>query len=241
LTVFAAATLSRNRRHALLIATYTGMAIAMATIQLLSAGFEDRFNVSAPRQDVLAVPLVAIFFMVFALRAALEQPADTLANWIFRIAPPRVVDGRRAARLLVMWLGLVPVLGTTGVTLTALWGPWLSLNVLALDFGAGFLLSELAFARWTKIPCGSLHAPASETVKSRWPLLVLFLYLFAFRGADLQMYALAHGSVVWVIAGLEILIALAMRRRQHVRAVEQPSIDVEPDGLSLLHLSGSDA
>jgi hypothetical protein len=240
LTVFAAATISRNRRHALLLASYTGMAIAMATIQLLTAGFEDRFNISAPRQDVLAVPLVAIFFMVFALRAALEQPADALANWIFRIAPPRVADGRQAARLLV-WLALVPVLATTGVTFTALWGPWLALKVLALDVSAGLLLSELAFARWTKVPCGSLHAAAGDTVKSRWPLLVLFLYLFAFRGADLQMYALVHGSVVWIVAAVEILIGLAVRRREQTRPAVQPTIDLEPDGPSLLHLSGSDA
>jgi hypothetical protein len=239
MTIFAAATLARSRRHALLLASYTGMAIAMATIELLTAGFQDRFNIGAPRQDVLAVPLVAIFFVVFGLRAALAQPADPLANWIFRIAPPRVADTRRTARWLVLWLGVTPVLGATALTLIGLWGPVTALKVIALDFTAAFVLTELAFARWSKVPCGSLHAPAGESVKSRWPLIVLFLYLFAFRGADLQMYALSHDNALSAIVAVGIAIAVTFHLRASVGG--EPTIDVAPDGLSLLHLSGSDA
>ena len=239
MTIFAAATLARSRRHALLLASYTGMAIAMASIGLLTAGFTDRLNFSVPRQDVLAVPLVAIFFVVFGFRAALSRPADPVANWIFRIAPPRIVDGRRAARRLVLWMGLVPVLGVSGLTMVALWGAVTGLKVLALDVSAAALLTELAFARWVKVPCGSLHATAGDSVKSRWPLVVLFLYLFAFRGADLQMYALARGYAVWPVVAVGIMIAVTLHARASVSG--EPTIDIAPEGLSLLKLSGSDA
>ncbi len=239
MTIFAAATLARSRRHALLLASYTGMAIAMASIGLLTAGFTDRLNFSVPRQDVLAVPLVAMFFVVFGFRAALSRPADPGANWIFRIAPPRIVDGRRAARRLVLWIGLVPVLGASGLTMVAMWGAVTGLKVLALDVSAAVLLTDLAFARWVKVPCGSLHATAGDSVKSHWPLVVLFLYLFAFRGADLQMYALAHGSLVWIVTGLELIAAMALRRRDGPGADDAPTIDLAPEGLSLLHLSAT--
>lgn len=238
MTIFAAATLARSRRHALLLASYTGMAIAMASIGLLTAGFTDRLNVSVPRRDVLAVPLVVIFFVVFGFRAALSRPADPVANWIFRIAPPGVADARRAARLLVVGLGVIPVLGATALTIMPLWGPATALKVLALNSTAAFVLVELAFARWSKVPCGSLHAPAGDSVKSRWPLIVLFLYLFAFRGADIQMYALTHG-IVWPVVAVACVVAIGARAWGG--GTGEPMIDLAPDGLSLLHLSGSDA
>jgi len=210
----------------------------MATIELLSSGFQDRFNLAAPRRDILAVPLVAIFFLVFGLRAALAQPADPQANWIFRIAPPRVADTRQAARLLVVWLGVIPVLGATALMIIPMWGPGTALKVLALNSAAALVLAELAFARWSKVPCGSLHAPAGDSVKSRWPLLVLFLYLFAFRGADLQMYALSH-VMVWPIVAVACGVAIGVRA--WAGGAGEPTIDVAADGLSLLHLSESDA
>jgi hypothetical protein len=242
MVVFAAATLARSRRHALLLATATGMAIAIATIELLTAGFMDRFNMSAPRQDVLAVPLVAIFFVIFGLRGALAQPADAQANWIFRIASPSITDGRRAARLIVMWFGLLPVLMVEGLVLPSLWGFGTASEVLALDCAAAFLLNELAFARWRTIPCASAFVAATDAVRSRWPLLVLCLYLFAFRGADLQMFALRHDAMVWVIvagaAGIGVTIRLYERAATRTA---MPAIDVMPDGLSALHLSELDA
>jgi len=238
MAIFAAATLARSRRHALLLASYSGMGIAMASIGLLTAGFSDRFNLTAPRQDVLAVPLVAIFFVVFGLRAALERPADPLANWVFRIIPPVVVDGRRAARLLVLWLGVMPVLVASGMAYIAIWDGGTTLRVLTLDASAAFVLVELAFLRWARIPCGSLHANTGDMVKSRWPLVVLFLYLFAFRGADLQMYALSHRGAVWLMGAVLVALTAAIRYHDHGRG--QPVIDVPDDGLALLQLSGSD-
>jgi hypothetical protein len=237
MTVFAAATLARSRRHALLLASYTGMAVAMAIIELLTAGFTDRFNLAAPRQDVLAVPLVVIFFAVFGFRAALAQPADPEANWIFRIAPPSVRDGRRAAQLLVTWLGLGPIMVATGAALLTLWSPVIALKVLAMDVAAALLLSELAFSRWTKIPAASLHAAATDSVKSTWPLVVLFLYLFAFRGADVEMFALRHGTGAWLLAAALTLTTVVVRLHSNRAAVTQPpTIDVAPEGLALLTL-----
>lgn len=238
IVVFAAATLSRSRRHALLIASYTGMAIALGSIQLLTAGFEDGVNLTAPRRDLVAVPLVAIFFVVVGLRAALSRPADPLANWIFRLALPSLGDSRQAAMLLVLLMGVAPVLLVTAVTAIALWGVAVAVKVIAFDGAAALLLTQLAFARWTTIPCGSLHAAAIETVKSRGPLLVLFLYLFAFRGADLEMYALMRGNTMWVIIAFVLSGALVIRYQSE--RTGGPVLDVPSDGLSLLQLSGTD-
>ena len=68
--------------------------------------------------------------------------------------------------------------------------------------------------------------------------VVLLLYLFAFRGADLQMYALSHRGAVWLMGAVLVALTAAIRYHDHGRG--QPVIDVPDDGLALLQLSGSD-
>jgi hypothetical protein len=242
IAVFAAATLTRSRRHAVIVASYAGLAIAMAVVELLTAGFMDHFSVAAPRRDNLAVPLVCLFFAVLGLRTALARPADPGANWPFRIASPQVRDSRRAARLVVMLCGVAPIVIGTLLTALAVWPPGVALRVVALDVAAALLLLELTFASWTKVPCASVHAAATESVKSTWPLQVLGLYLFAFRGADIEMLALNHAhGVEFSIAGMFAII-VCMRLRQAASPDRKLTLDaVSDDGLLMLRLSEGDA
>jgi hypothetical protein len=241
LAVFAAATLTRSRRHAVILASYAGLAIAMAVVELLTAGFMEHFSVAAPRRDNLAVPLVCLFFAVIGLRTALARPADPAANWPFRIASPRVRDSRRAARLVVMLCGVAPIIFGTLLTALAVWPPGIALRVVALDTAAALLLLELAFASWTKAPCASVHASATESVKSTWPLQVLGLYLFAFRGADIEMLALNHAHGVEVAVAAMFAIIIGMRMRQAASPDLKLTLDpVSDDGLLILRLSEGD-
>src|SRR6478735_4009086 len=243
MTVFAAATLTRSRRHAVILASYGGLALAMAVLELLTAGFTDHFSVAAPRRDNLAVPLVCLFFAVFGLRAALARPADPLANWPFRIASPRVGDSQTAAWLIVMLCGVAPVIAATVLTTVAIWPLSVALRVVAFDTAAAILLLELALTNWTSVPCATVHATASEALKSRWPLQVLGLYVFAFRGADVAMLALGHEHGVAIAVAAMAIAITALRVRQAVtsRSLE-PTLDpVSDDRLLMLSLSESDA
>jgi len=243
MAIFAAATITRSRRHAVILASYAGLAFAMAAIELLTSGFTDHFSIAAPRRDNLAVPLVCLFFAIFGLRAALTRSADPAANWPFRIASPAVRDSRQAAWLIVVLCGITPILVGTLLTATAIWPLAVALRVLALDVAAAFLLAELALARWTGVPCASVRTVATEAVKSTWPLQVLGLYLFAFRGADLEMLALAHADgVTYAVASTAVLI-LVLRTRHvitsaHLESTLEESADDTP---LLLRLSAGDA
>lgn len=242
MTVFAGATLTRSRRHAVVLASYGGMALAMAILELLTAGFTDHFSVAAPRRDNLAVPLVCLFFAIFGLRAALARPADSAANWPFRIASPRVSESRSAAWLIIMLFGVAPVMAVTLLTTTAIWPVTVALRVAAFDAAAGTLLLELSLANWTSVPCATVHATASDSLKSRWPLQVLGLYLFAFRGADVAMLALRHEHGVAIAVATMITAIIALRVRQAVmsRGMETALDPVADDGLLLLSLSEVD-
>jgi hypothetical protein len=235
IVLFTCATFGRSRRHAAILASYIGMSFAMALVGLLTAGFTHRFNITAPRQDNLAVPLVFLFFAVYGLRTAMSRPADNAANWPFRIAPPTVRTSRRAARIVLVTCGVGPVLTLTALMFVMIWPPGIAARVLLLDAAAGLLLVEIAIATWTRIPCASLHVVETSTVQSKWPLQVLTLYLFAFRGADVAMVALRRpGGVLVTVAAIAAVIA-ALRVRGRGRT-ERLVIDPEPDALQSLRL-----
>jgi hypothetical protein len=102
---------------------------------------------------------------------------------------------------------------------------------------------ELAFARWTQVPCASVHTTTTDAVKSTWPLQVLGLYLFAFRGADIEMLALNHAYGVEIAVGLIAFIIVTIRVRQAITSRNlEPALDpVADDALLMLKLSEGDA
>jgi hypothetical protein len=236
LSLFAVATLARNRRHLAIMASYAGFALAMAFVGLLTAGFRSRFNLDAPRQDNLAVPLVFLFFAVYGLRTALSRPADPGANWPFRISPPTVKESRRAARIVILTCGVGPVLLLTALAAFTLWPAGVAARVVLLDLAAGLILVEVAVSGWARLPCASLHAADTSTVRSKWPLQVLTLYLFAFRGADVEMLALSRwGGVSMTVAVLGgVIVALRIRARTRQ---ERLLLDADTDGPQWLRLS----
>ncbi len=243
MAVFAAATLARSRRHAAILASYAGLAFAMAVLELLTAGFTDHFSLAAPRRDNLAVPLVCLFFAIFGLRAALARPADPAANWPFRIASPQMRESRTAARLIVTLCGVLPIIAGTLLTTLAIWPIGVALRVAVFDAAAALLLTGLALMHWTLVPCATVHVTASDAVKSKWPLQVLGLYLFAFRGADLEMLALRHDGGVTIAVAIMVAVTVAIRVREAVIPREiEPLLDpVADDSLLMLRLSEGDA
>jgi hypothetical protein len=235
MALFAVATLSRSRRHMAILAGYAGFAFAMAFVGLLTAGFRDRFDLSAPRQDNLAVPLVFVFFAVYGLRAALLRPADPAANWPFRISPPTVTSSRRAARIVLLTCGVVPVLMMTTLAMLMLWPASVVAHVLLLDVAAGLVLVEVAVAGWTRLPCASLHAADTSTVRSKWPLQILTLYLFAFRGADVEMLVLDNPAATLATVFVLVAVIASLRARSRTRQ-DRLLVDAETDALQTLRL-----
>jgi hypothetical protein len=215
MALFAVATLARSRRHMAILASYAGFALAMAVVGLLTAGFTHRFSIEAPRQDNLAVPLVFLFFAVYGLRTALLRPADPAANWPFRIAPPTVKESRRAVRIVILTCAVGPVLLLTALMAFTLWPSLVAARVVLLDLAAGLLLVEVAIAGWSRLPCASLHAADTSSVRSKWPLQILTLYLFAFRGADVEMLVLSRwgGVLTTVVVLAVIIVVLRIRAR----------------------------
>lgn len=238
--LFALASLMRSRRHALVLATYLGLATALSVVQLISAFYSRRGLVlDTPGVVLLQVPMVLVFFAAFGLRSAFAIPTDVDANWPFRLAAPTARQTVSVTRRLMLTLGIVPIT-VIWLTVTATLWPLRDAVIAALFvLVSGLALVEFAVGNWTKVPFASAHEPATVTMRSRWPFFVFALHMFGFILAAVQREALrSTTATLWYLGiGLAITVALRLRREHNLRR-ETPTFDaVDGERLEVLNLS----
>jgi hypothetical protein len=219
LYLFALASLARSRRHAVHLGTYAGLAVAAALVGLVTTSIKGNLTVAAPHAALLALPLVAMFFAVLGLRSACAIPVDLDANWPLRLQQPTLRAALRAMRLVLFTLAVLPPVGLFALASAWLWGARVAGWIALWDLTAGALLIELALASWNKVPFATTHEPAVDSLRSKWPWLVVALYLYGFQLAMVQVWCLA-GPVR--PAGLEVselvcLVAAAARTRRRLQ------------------------
>jgi hypothetical protein len=238
LYLFGVASLIRNRRHLLVLARYLGMAIAAAVLSVLAARLRGTFDVSEPRAYLLAIPLVFVFFAIFGLRTAVAIPADIEANWPFRMATPTSEQALRAARLLMVSLGVLPITLVWLIVSATVWPFAIVLRIAALDLVAGLLVMELSLLAWIAIPFATPHEPAPETLKSRWMWYLLFLLIFAKGGASLEFDAVQSLGVtmIYLVAGIVTIAAVRVRRKRQGRRLA-PTFETASSPIESLNLS----
>jgi len=214
---FTVASLARSRRHALIIATYLGLAFAVAGVRLIAATLRDRpLALDAPHDYLLALPLVITFFLVFALRSAFAVPTDIEANWTFRAAQPRSTRPCIQAVALVMTaIAVVPLSAASFLVTLFLWNLSDAASAAALHFASGLALVELAVLDCQAVPFTRAHTASSDTVQFRWAWFLVGLHLYAFRLDDLQLDAMgsARGVGVYICGMLAIAAAARLYRR----------------------------
>jgi len=237
--LFTVASLARSRRHALVIASSVGLAIAVCGLSLLSAAFHARLRFDEPRYYLLAVPLVFIFFAVFGMRAAFTIPTDIEANWPFRLSQPCMRDSVAASRLAIVVFGVAPIAAAWLLVTLVVWPAEAAQATALMSFASGVMLTEIALVTWTKVPFATAHEPATRTLKSRWPWFVIALNLFGYRMADVQVRAMSsnEGVTYYVLAMAAVVIAIRLWNSQ-ARRRQQPTLDaVDEDRFESLNLS----
>ena len=238
--VFGVASLARSRRHTIQLATYLGMAIALAVLKLIPPLLKLRGNLvlDEPRTYTLAVPLVLIFFAVFGLRAAFQIPTELDANWVFRVAQPTVRDAVRASRWLILMLGVVPISMVWLLVTVTMWPTQAAIGSTLFDLTIGLLLTELALSNWTKIPFASAHEPATETLKSKAAFYVTALLMYQFIVPEIQIRALRSWRTTLIQVAILALIVVVLRVwRSHTLRRHAPTFDVVTSDTTTLNLS----
>src|SRR5690606_27456933 len=149
-----------NTRPLLTMATWLGLAIAVAGLRLVSASVRGKpLPIDAPADYLLALPLVLTFFLVGGLRAAFAVPTDLPANWIFRLNMGGPRRRHMHAVRVAMWaLAVLPVSVLVAAAGTWLWGAGPALRVAVMHAASGMLLCELALVSFESIPFTRAHA-----------------------------------------------------------------------------------
>lgn len=196
---FTIASVARNRRALMTLATYLGLGVALAGTRLLAATARGRpLPFDAPYDYLLAVPLALTFCLVLGCRAAFAVPSDLGANWIFRLAGPRDACAHAAATKLAG--AIVAVLPVTLVVAAAgawLWGGAVALRVAAMHAASGVWLVTVAMAGFPAVPFTRAHAMSASSLRVAAPLGVVAVHVYAFRLDDVQRWALATPSGPW--------------------------------------------
>lgn len=238
--LFAVASLMRSRRHALVLATYAGLAIAISVVQLISASYSTRgLLIDAPSARLLTVPMVFMFFAIIALRAAFAIPTDIDANWPFRLSPPTARHAVSVTRRLLLSLGVIPIALLWLAATASVWGLVDALTSSLFVLVSGVALAEFAISGWTKVPFAAAHEPAAATMRSRWPLYVFSLHMYGFILPEGQLEALRSATSAFWYVGIaaSLTIALRLKREYNLRR-ETPTFDpVDTESIEVLNLS----
>jgi hypothetical protein len=239
LFVFGVASIARSRRHTIQLATYLGLAIAVGVLKLIPPlFFRGGFVLDAPRTYTLALPLVMIFFAVFALRAGFAIPTELDANWIFRLVQPTVRASLRASRWLILMLGVIPISILWLLVALAIWPAPTAIGATLLTLVTGMLLTEIALGNWTKVPFASAHEPAPETLKSKLVWYVTALLMYQFWVPHLQLIALRSWMPTLAYLGSGVVLVVAVRTwRAHTLHNRTPTFDVAGSDTITLNLS----
>ena len=170
---FTLKTLFRSEKHALIFGGFTGLAVVIASQVLFGAVAKSSLGMNAiPSVDLLSIPLILVYFLVFGLRFAFEIPAPLRANWIFRFnVNPGTYECRALAKK-VMLTFVAPLILICLAVYSYFWGlrvGGLHTAVVALSC---ILLVEGVLVRFRKIP----FTCSVPTFKSH-ALVAIILYI----------------------------------------------------------------
>ena len=217
-------TLRRSRAHLMLLATYGGLAaaIAVSTMIPLLATRGPAAALAAPGVTVLSISLVFNFFLILGARVILGIPTEIRANWLFRLHlaesdATRAIAGARVALL----VGVVSTIAlATAAGGTILWGFTAGVVHGTFTFLAGWLLVELLLSTFRSVPFTCIYTPGHWRVKGLWPLYATAFTIYAFWFAALALLVQARPALLVPCAGVVAATAIVLEiRRRHAQRV----------------------
>lgn len=193
---FAAKTLARSQRHALVLAGFAGLGVAVAIQDVSSKWDGVRAVAHAPAATLLSAPAAIMFFVLTGFIFVFSVPAELRANWVFRTTGERKCDAARHVARRLMLIFLAPSVALVTVIYSASWGARLGVEHAAFLFVTSWMLIEVSLMGFRKIPFTCSYSSAKHNVG-----IVLALYFLAFLFfspglASVEHLALSSRSLV---------------------------------------------
>ena len=238
---FIARTVTRNRRHRMLLAISAAIGIAWAgqtLAQSIGAGWTASKQLGS---TLLAVPLELACLLVIGLRALYGMPVDLQANWSFRITERGGVAAVRRAAVRVLWtVAILPVAWLPLPVYWLLWGGTRAVvhcTFLTLTGGA---LLEILMRNFYKLPFACSILPGKHNLRVTFAVYAATFTFCCWFVSVLEQDMLKSASGMAVGLALPSAVWLAMAVKRHMQ--EQPGhIRFDETGqpeLELLQLQG---
>jgi hypothetical protein len=178
-------TLSRSTLHKVRLFGYMSVSSGLVLILLASAKTGLRQG-PVFSKTLLAIPLILSFFLLLAIRVLAGIPSSLEANWVFRITEQ---EQRRhyfaGFRKGLFFYALLPLFLALFVFYFYLWGWKAALLHCLYGLIASWLLLEILFFKYHKIPFASTYVPGKAKIHLFW-----LVYVIAFLGYILTFSSL---------------------------------------------------
>lgn len=234
--LFVLRTLVRMRQHRMVLALYTGIALALVLSSIVALALQRKGPpLSVPGIPLLSIPLVLQFLPLIGIRMLAAIPAEPAANWIFRAAEPAVrahaIDGTRDAMIRSV---VVPTTVLAFVEGWFFWGPIAGVCHALFCWALGGMLVEILLATLVKIPFTCTYLPGRARVRTLWPFYLMAFTTYCYSMAGIERVLLRTPvRMVFVCAVLLLAGRLAMFAR-HRMIADAPGLrfcEEDPDAL----------
>jgi hypothetical protein len=241
---FETKTLRRNRLSQLLFLVAWAAGLAIVLNHMLDGWMWQRFvdTGRAPRALLRAaatMPMAMIVLAVIGLRASFVLPADSRANWVFRLLdlPDRRPGHLAAVHRAFVRLTVLPALVISAPLQIYLLGARAAIASWLLVGAFGLLIVEIVLTDWRRVPYTCTWLPGKRPL----PLLVVFallsLILLSIVG-ELIHLAIWSTTATLVVGALLVVPAAVLRWRRRRTWADHPLQfdDEPPDALQTLGL-----
>ena len=230
---FISNTILRTAKHRLFLATYAGIALALALPGVVRVGAKPGAPILAfTSAGLAAVPLIFSFFTISGLRATFTFPAELRANWIFQICESEERMAHiRAVRKWMLLMGVAPLFAFLAPIEFFAVGWRLALIHLSFALLLSLALLNLLLVWFRKIPFTCSYFPGKTSMA-----VMAFLYLagftvYSWTMADLEERLIRSpaGLALFYAAILLILFGLALLERRELQVDDSLVYEDQPD------------
>ena len=185
---FISNTILRTARHRLFLASYTGVAFALALPSIVKVGARPGLPIVAlSSAGLLAIPLTLSFFAVSGLRAVFNLPAELRANWIFQITEGEERWAHiRAARKWIVVMGIAPLFLLLAPFEFIFRGWALGLVHLSFALVLSLLMLNLLLVWFRKIPFTCSYFPGKTSMAGMAFVYILSFLFYSWAMASLE-------------------------------------------------------
>jgi hypothetical protein len=213
-------TLFRSEAHSLTWIGFTAVGVLMVSNTLLLASAKTAPHTATfPSVELLGLPLVLTYFLLFGVRCTFEIPAPLRANWLFRLGVDPATHEYTALARRVMITFEIPLVVISLVMFVSYWGWRIGLVHATIVAAMAFLLIDTLLLRFHKIPFTCTAPPFKDTTIVSFILYVIGFFWFSEIVPYLEWVAFYQAHEYYVVLIAFLLLAWggalqAMRRYQ---------------------------